>query len=97
MLVAGTYVPTDTSEEGQARGLQLFSSWTPPSGFEFLSHYTRLTGGGLFVAETDSVGTAIAAMTPFTPYFDFEVTPVVPVEEGVEIMSGTMAFWASVE
>ncbi len=97
MLVAGTYVPTDTSEAGQARALQLFSSWTPPAGFEFLSHYTRLTGGGLFVAEADSVGTAIAAMAPFTPYFDFDVTPVVPVEEGVEIEGGAIAFWASVE
>ncbi len=97
MLVAGTYIPTDTSEAGQTRALQLFTSWTPPEGFEFQSHYSRLTGGGLFVAETESVASAMAAIAPFTPYFDFDVTPVVPIEEGVEIGASTIAFWASIE
>ena len=43
MLFAGTYTlrPT-TSEASSKRSLQLFTNWTPPTGFAFKSHYVSV-------------------------------------------------------
>ena len=88
MLFATVYTPKNESEESQRRSLQLFTSWTPP--FEFKAHYARADGkGGIAVFEADDPAVVLEGIAPFTPFFDFEVTPVVEIEAAVPVLAKT--------
>jgi hypothetical protein len=98
MLFMATYKPRgDWSEATGKRSLQLFTSWKPPAGFEFKSHYASPTGGGFFLAEVNSPAAALEAMSPFGSFFDFEITPVVDMMEAVPIIQRTNAWRDSVK
>ena len=74
------------SEEADRRTLSLFANWTPP--FEFQSHWAFANGrGGFGVVETDSPNALLEGIAPWSTYFDFEVTPVVPIEEAIPIFA----------
>jgi Domain of unknown function (DUF3303) len=85
MLFATIYTPRDSvTEESQKRGLQLFTNWDPP--FEFKAHYARGDGkGGIAIIESDDPGAIVEGISPWLPFFEFDVTPVVPIEESVPI------------
>jgi hypothetical protein len=84
MLFAAVYTPKNETEDSQKRSLQLFSSWTPP--FEFKSHHTRADGkGGIAIFEADDPRVVLEGIAPFTPFFDFDVTPVTEVENAVPV------------
>ena len=75
MLFAAIYRTTNTTEEAQQRSLQLFTSWQPP--VDFKAHYALADGsGGIAILETDDAAAVLEAVAPFTPFFDFEVTPI---------------------
>jgi len=82
------------SEESQKRSLQLFTNWQPP--VEFKGHWAFATGGGMAIVEAENSAAMVEAVTPFTPFFDFRVEPVVNVEEAVPIFTKTTGWRDSV-
>ena len=75
MLFAAIYRTTNTTEEAQQRSLQLFTSWQPP--VDFKAHYALAdASGGIAIFESDDAAAVLESVAPFTPFFDFEVTPV---------------------
>jgi hypothetical protein len=76
--------PTVTEQSAQ-RSLQLFQSWKPP--FEFKAHYNRCDGrGGIAIIESDRPMSLLEGIAPWTPFFEFEVSPVVDMGESVPVL-----------
>lgn len=97
MLFAAIYSTRGSvTEESQKRGTRLFTDWTPP--FEFKEHYTRGDGkGGIAIIESDSPEAIVEGISPWLPFFDFDVTPVMPVEESIPIAQRAYAWRDSVQ
>jgi hypothetical protein len=85
MLFAVLYrVRAGITEEAQKRSLQLFTQWSPP--FEFKAHYARGDGnGGVAIVESDSAEAIVEGTTPWLPFFEFDVTPVVDIQAAVPV------------
>lgn len=85
MLFAVLYrVRAGITEEAQKRSLQLFTQWSPP--FEFKAHYARGDGnGGVAIVESDSAEAIVEGTTPWLPFFEFDVTPVVDIQAAVQV------------
>jgi uncharacterized protein DUF3303 len=83
--------------ESAKRTLALFSKWSPPAGMEIKSFYTRADGkGGSVVVETDDVKALLDGPAKFGAVNDFEIVPVIEVNEGVSILSEALAWQESV-
>lgn len=88
---------SDRSEEGQRRGLKVFQNWQPAAGAEFKGFYGFADGtGGMALVEVDSAQTAMRLVSPFTPWMDFTITPIVPIEEAAAIGAEGVAFRDSI-
>jgi hypothetical protein len=86
MLFAAIYTAHSVTEESQKRSLALFMNWTPP--FEFKAHYALADGsGGIAIVEADDPNVILEGIAPFTPFFDFEVTPVSEIESAVPVFA----------
>jgi hypothetical protein len=98
MLVAGTYTSRATvTEESAKRSLNLFTNWTPPAGFTFKAHYALSDGsGGIFIAE-GTPESILEATSPYVPFFDFKVVPVVDIMAAVPIFQKVNAWRDSVK
>ena len=96
MLFGVLYSPRDNvTEETQNRGLRLFTNWSPP--FEFKANYSRGDGkGGIAIVETDSVEAIIEGISPWVPFFEFEVTPVMDIQAAVPALQRAQEWRASV-
>ena len=95
MLFAAVYTPLNPTEESQNRSLQLFTSWQPP--FEFKFHWARADGkGGIAILEADDPAVVLEGVAPFTPFFEFVITPVTPIEDAVPVFMRTNAWRDSV-
>ena len=97
MLFAGIYTFRPTvSEVNEKRSLQLFTSWTPPSGFAFKSHYSFSDGtGGIFIAEA-TAESLLEATAPYAAFFEFKTCPVVDIAAAVPIYQKVYAWRDSV-
>jgi hypothetical protein len=97
MLFAALYKPRDSiTEESQQRGLQLFANWTPP--YEFKAHYARADGkGGIAIIESDTVEALVEGVAPWQPFFEFEVTPVMDIQQAVPALQRSFAWRNSVQ
>lgn len=85
------------SEESQARSLQVFSNWSPAEGANFLQFLSRLDGrGGYAVVETDDPTLVAKDMATFGPFFDFEVHPVLEIQESAQIAAEAVGFRNSI-
>lgn len=72
----------NVTEATQKRGLRVLTNWSPP--FEFKANYSRGDGkGGIGIVETDSAEAIIEGITPWVPFFEFEVTPVMDIQAAV--------------
>jgi hypothetical protein len=72
------------TEETQTRSLQLFTQWSPP--FEFKAHYARGDGnGGISIVESDTAEAIVEGISPWLPFFEFDVTPVVDIGAAVPL------------
>ena len=96
MLLAVTYRPKATTEEGEKRSLGLFTSWTPPDGFEFKAHYALAGGGGISIVEVSSAAAAIEALAPWGPYLEFHTEPCAEIAEAVPFVQKAYAWRDSV-
>lgn len=86
MLFAAIYRTKESLDEDRSsRALRLFQAWQPP--LEFKAHLSRVDGnGGVALVESESAMKILEAIQPFTPYFKFEVVPVVDIKEAVPVM-----------
>lgn len=98
MLVAFVYTArNNVSEDSEKRSLKLFTSWAPPTGFEFKSHYSFTDGtGGMGIAEAASNEAILEATAPWAPFFEFKTIPVLEVEKAVPILQKVNAWRDSV-
>lgn len=87
----------NASEELQARGLQVFSKWTPSEDATFEQFLGRVDGrGGYAVVETDDITVIARDMAIFSPFFEMSVIPVLPIEETARIAGDALEMRASV-
>ena len=85
------------SEELQARGLEVFSKWSPPEGVTFHEFLSRADGGGGFaVVEADDVAAIARINAVFVAFWDITIYPVLEIQEGARIGGEGAEFLASV-
>ena len=95
MLFVAIYRPRQPTEESEKRSLALFASWEPP--FTFTAHWARADGnGGVAIFEADDAAVVLEGIEPFTPFFDFELSPVVEIMDAVPIFMKMNAWRDSV-
>ena len=79
------------------RSLQVFSKWSPPGDATFHQFLTRLDGqGGYAVVESDNPASVLEGPSKFGPWFEFTVTPVIDIMEGVPIFNEGIEFRRSI-
>ena len=81
-----------TSEETQARGLQVFSKWSPSEGTDFQQFLGRVDGrGGFAVVETSDPALVAKDMATFGPFFATIVPTAGTRSRVVKIMPATVS------
>lgn len=87
-----------TSEEQQARGLAIFGKWSPSEGADFQQFLGRVDGqGGFAVIETDDPALIAKDMATFGPFFEFNVHPVLEIQQTASIAMEAVQFRNSVD
>ena len=96
MLFAAVYRgKAGATEESAKRQLQLFGAWRPP--FEFKAHWARADqNGGIAIFEADDAAVVLEGIAPWTVYLDFDLSPIVPIEDAVPLFAKTNAWRDSV-
>jgi hypothetical protein len=85
------------NETDVVRSLQVFSKWAPPSNVTFHQFLTRLDGeGGYAVVESDSPAGILEGPSKFGPWFEFTLTPVMDIMEGIPILNEAIEFRGSI-
>ena len=87
MLFATIYTPRGGGgEEAAKRVLQIYSQWKPPAGLEIKAFYELADGnGGIVISEATSAVVILEAISPFVPYLEYKVIPIVEIAEAVAI------------
>jgi hypothetical protein len=76
----------NASEEALDRSLQIFGKWSPAEGSNFLEFFGRVDGrGGFALVETEDITSIARDVAVFNVFFDFNVYPVVDVQESARI------------
>ena len=98
MLFAVTFTPrSGLTEERDKRILKLFTNWKPPAGFDFKGFYDYADGdGGIALVEAGSAEVMLEGFAPWSPFFEFRVRPIVPVEKSTPIFEKAIAWRDSV-
>ena len=91
-----TWTLRSRSETDQARILALFAKWQPPIELREWSGFAD-GSGGMCIAEADSADALTRTTAPWTPWLDFTVRPLLPIQETAAVMSDAATFWSSVE
>jgi hypothetical protein len=87
VLFLTAYMPRgEGSEEAAKRVQQIYGQWKPPAGVEIKAFYSLADGsGGIVISEATSAAAILEAISPFAPYLDYNVTPIVDIGEAVSI------------
>lgn len=79
------------------RMLELYSKWSPPKGTTFHQFLGRLDGGGTFaVVETDDPAEIAETTSQFGPYVEYQLYPVLDIQDTVGAAQKGVAFRESV-
>ncbi|HJP41770.1 MAG TPA: DUF3303 family protein [Dehalococcoidia bacterium] len=83
----------DTSDEGSACLLAVFSNRQPPenAGFKDFYGFADSAGGAAIIKAPDAAMSA-RATAPFTPWLQLDARPILPVEESAAIGGEALAF-----
>jgi hypothetical protein len=99
-LVSWTARPGGSAADNEAavkRSLAVFGKWAPPSDATFHQFLARADGdGGYAVVETDNPASVAEGPAKFSPYFEFDVVPVLDITDGVQIINEAIEFRDSV-
>ena len=99
-LVSWKARPGGSAADNEAdvkRTLDVYGKWSPPSDATFHQFLTRVDGnGGYAVVETDNPASVAEGPAKFTPYFEFDVVPVIDVTEGVSLVNDAIEFRNSI-
>src|SRR5688572_17943178 len=88
----------NVTEETEARGLKVFSKWTPSSDVTFEQFLGRVDGqGGYAVVTTDNPSAIARDMAIFGTWFEMSVIPVLEITELTAQANDAMEFIASVD
>ena len=85
-ILIATIKPTTTPEQRREL-LKVFSQWKPPEGVDMKTLYIATDERHSFsLCESESA--AAIAQIPYTfgDYMEFEVFPVLPIQEGAELL-----------
>jgi Domain of unknown function (DUF3303) len=77
--------------------LPRFLKWAPPEGYEVKGHYTAADGRGFLLVEAESALALVEASSAFSDELDFDIVPVVPIEEAVPVLLKVHAWIDSTE
>jgi len=83
------------SEADQARILDLFAKWQPPVELQEWSGFAD-GGGGMAIADTDDVESLARVTAPWTPWLEFTVRPLLPIQQTAAALADAADFRASV-
>jgi hypothetical protein len=85
------------SEEASKRVLQMWSQWKQPAGLEIKAFYVLADeGGGIIISEASTPAAMLEAISPFAPYLEYKVTPIVEITEAVPILQRVNAWRDSI-
>ena len=76
--------------------LSALDNWQPPEGVEIKAMYARPDGGGFAISEADTASHLMEAIAPFLTFNDYEVVPIVEIEEAAQIMGRAQAWRDSI-
>ena len=98
MLFANIYTYKENlGEESAKRVVNLFTSWAPPAGVEFKSHYLFADGsGGVVIMEVSTPAAGFEGSTAWSPFMNQRIVPLVDIAEGVPISMKISAWRDSV-
>ncbi len=87
MLFATVYTSRgEGSEEAAKRVQQIYSQWKPPAGVEIKAFYSMADGsGGIVISEATTAAQILEAISPFAPYMEYNVTPIVVIGEAAVV------------
>jgi len=84
-------------ESAAKRSLQVFSKWAIPDGATFHQFVQRLDGnGGYAVVESDDYRAVMDGPLKFTPFFVFDVVPVVDIMDSIAVAADAIEFRDSI-
>ncbi|MEW6270175.1 MAG: DUF3303 family protein [Thermodesulfobacteriota bacterium] len=78
---------SNLSPDDRRKALKLFGSWQPPAGMTIKGHYIAAGGGDFVIVETDSAETLIEATGTWSPFVDYQVTPIAEAQAGVGMLA----------
>ena len=79
--------------EAVEKGLEMFTRWKPPQGFEIKGMWGRADGGGFCLCEAASAEVILEATAPWAGAFlDYDIAPIVDMEKAVELDLRASAF-----
>lgn len=87
-------VPTAPEAE-QVRILNLFAQWKPPVDLQEWSGFAD-GAGGMAIAEVADATELARVTAPWTPWLEFTVRPLVPIQETAAVLADAAEFRASV-
>jgi hypothetical protein len=80
------------NHQAQKEAHHLWQAYQVPEGVEIKSLVMGPNNAGFALVEANSSETAIVAMSAFSGvYFDYEIVPVIPIDQAVPIMEKTLA------
>jgi hypothetical protein len=87
----------NVTEEAEARSLQVFSKWQPPSDVTFEQFLGRVDGqGGYAVVATDNPAAVARDMAIFGTWFEMSVIPVLEIADLTAQATDAVEFKASI-
>ncbi len=83
----------NTNEDMQERGLKVFSNWQPDKKVQFLEFLGRVDQrGGFAIVETKDPALVARDMATFGPFFNFELYPVLDIQDTAAISEKAIQF-----
>ena len=77
--------------------LPRFLKWEAPDGYEIKGHYIGADGRGFLLAEASSALALVEATAAFADEIEFDIVPVVPIEEAIPTLQKVHAWIDSTE
>jgi hypothetical protein len=96
-VVCWTARESRTSEQDATRSLAVFGKWAPSNGSTMHQFVQRVDGeGGFAIVETNDPADVLRDTYKFTPWFKYEVFPVVDMAEATSLATEAIDYRSSI-